>query len=361
MATQRTVGGRAGFIVASAFCAGLAFAILLTGPSAWDPPPESSFQIDDVAVEAEQPPLGVDDSLPGGVLALTAKLIPTKSLASEPLPAEPLPERLALAQAAMPIAAAIVAQALPTAGDRPDMPPPAPVSAPAAELVPTPTLAVTAAPAVPLSPVAVQDDEPITAGAAEEPTLLALVARRQTAPQHAADVSALDSTPPLSTSPPPLPGEAWIDPDGSNWTDSPAAGPSPPPGLPRSGRLLGRIVERRPDAGRGSAAAPLGGRLLDRVRDRFAQRVAESPAAEHAGESPADAPVFLDGSRWPVPASLRDQLAALSADRPAPAASGWSAATLASLTGVLETAGPCDAASEAVLITLGDRVAEGMH
>ena len=86
--TQRTADGRARSIVAAAFFAGLAVAILAVGPAAWELPPESSFQIDAVAVEAERPPVEVADDLPHAAVLLAAK--PRAAAAS--------PERLALAQ-----------------------------------------------------------------------------------------------------------------------------------------------------------------------------------------------------------------------------------------------------------------------
>jgi hypothetical protein len=70
--TQRTAVGRAGFIVASAFFAGLAVAILVVGQSAWEPLPESSFRIDEAAVEAERPPIEVADDLPPAAVLLAA-------------------------------------------------------------------------------------------------------------------------------------------------------------------------------------------------------------------------------------------------------------------------------------------------
>jgi len=236
--TQRTADGRAGFIVAAAFFAGLAFAILTVGPAAWEPPPESSFQIDAAAVEAERPPVEVVDDLPHTAVLLAAK----------PHPAAGSPERLALADAPVPITAAIVAQALPTSGDGGAVHEPSRESAPTraseadADLVPTPDPATT---------IAVPEAEPPPPVPEESPELRALVSRLQTSPPTVAESAeppaAPGSAPPTSPAAP-LPGEAWTDPDGSNWSDSPPEASEPRAATPvRGGRLLGRIVERRGD------------------------------------------------------------------------------------------------------------------
>ncbi len=351
--TQRTADGRAGFIVAAAFFAGLAFAILTVGPAAWEPPPESSFQIDAAAVEAERPPVVVVDDLPRTAVLLAAK----------PHPAAASPERLALADAPVPITAAIVAQALPTSGDgvgaREHAPPSAPTPASEADtdLVPTPDPAAT---------IAVSEAEPPQPVPEESSELRALVSRLQTSPPTVA--APIEPPPdPRSGSPTspaaPLPGEAWTDPDGSNWSDSPSGESEPRAATPvRGGRLLGRIVERRGDTDRATTGAgpPSTGRLLDRVRDRFTPKPddARSDGEDQRRVEAAPAP---DGSRWPEPTSLRGHLDSLATSRTADPTAAWAAATLDSLAAVLATGGPRDAAGEAALITLGDRVAEGMR
>jgi len=346
--TQRTADGRARSIVAAAFFAGLAVAILAVGPAAWELPPESSFQIDAVAVEAERPPVEVADDLPHAAVLLAAK--PRAAAAS--------PERLALADAAAPIVGAIVAQALPTSGDRKvgdDRPREStPTAATAdADLVPTP---------VPSAVIAVPEAESPPPDPEESPELRALISRLQSNETPVAQpASPASANPPTSPAAPP-PGEAWTDPEGTNWTDSPTTETEPRAATPaRGGRLLGRLIERRGETDRATTGAgpPMTGRLLDRVRDRFSPRPDDSGGGEE--QQVTDAALALDGSRWPEPASLRGQLDSLAAGRGPDPATAWATATLASLAGVLATAGPRDTAGEPALITLGDRVAEGMQ
>lgn len=350
--THLTAGGRAGFIVASAFFAGLAVAILVVGQSAWEPPPESSFQIDEVSVEAERPPVAVADDLPHAAMLLAAKP-----------PAAASPERLALAREAAPIVAAIVAQALPTSGGRTAVDDPAgkPAATPASEvtteLVPTPA---------PEATIAVAEAEPPSPIPEESPELRALVSRLQT--DTPSITGPLESSTPSGSRPPtspaaPLPGEAWTDPEGSNWSEPSSEASEPRAATPvRGGRLLGRIVERRGDTERGitGAGPPSTGRLLDRVRDRFTPKP-DDPRSDGDDEHSLVAAPAPDGSRWPEPASLRGQLDSLTGSRGTEPTAAWAAATLASLDAVLATNGPRDAASEPALITLGDRVAEGMR
>ena len=346
--TQRTADGRAGSIVASAFFAGLAVAILVVGPAAWGPPPESSFQIEEAAVEAERPPIEVADDLPHAAVLLAAK--PRAAAAS--------PERLALADAAAPIVNAIIAQALPTSGDTKvgeDNPRDStPTAATAdADLVPTPA---------PSAVIAVPEAESPPPVPEESPELRALVSRLQSNETPVAQPASPTSANPPTSPAAPLPGEAWTDPDGTNWTDSPTTETEPRAATPnRGGRLLGRLVERRGETDRATSGAgpPMTGRLLDRVRDRFSPRPDDSGEGEE--QRVTDAALPLDGSRWPEPASLRGQLDSLASGRGPDPARAWATATLTSLAGVLATAGPRDTASEPALITLGDSVAEGMQ
>ena len=231
--TQRTAVGRAGFIVASAFFAGLAVAILVVGQSAWEPLPESSFRIDEAAVEAERPPIEVADDLPPAAVLLAAK----------PLPTAASPERLALADAAAPIVDANISQALPTSGDRkvsddqPHDSTPTPATADA-DLVPTPARAAVVAVPETESPPPVPD---------ESPELRALISRLQSNETPVALPSSPTSSNPPTSPAAPLPGDAWTDPDGTNWSDSQATEPVEPRAAApaRGGRLLGRLVERR--------------------------------------------------------------------------------------------------------------------
>ncbi|RLS45272.1 MAG: hypothetical protein DWH83_00805, partial [Planctomycetota bacterium] len=274
--THGTTARRGGHIVAAAFVSGLSFALAVTGPAAWEPPPESIFQIDDagdgdrnnavkvaiedVPVEAERPPIAVEENLPAAAVLLASKPTPPPPT---PPPPTPLPERLALADAPAPIGTAIIAQALPTSVrddvrvEQPATPQP---MASAGPLLPTPLV---------LHEVG---DEAVVP--AESPSLRALVTRLQ-AEQLPAPAAAADASLPIerlweSPAAAPLPGEAWTDPDGVNWTESPAPGQPPEP-APRGGRLLGRIADRRAefraDTGSGSdadasAAPPGAGRLL---------------------------------------------------------------------------------------------------
>ena len=350
--TQRTADGRAGFIVASAFFAGLAVAILVVGPSVWESPPESSFQIDEAAVEAERPPVEVADDLPHAAMLLAAKP-----------PTAASPERLALAGAAAPIVEAIVAQALPTSGDGDAVHEPnrkhVPTQDPEAgtDLVPTP---------VPVATIAVAEAEPPPPVPEESPELRALVSRLQTSSSSVAAPVEPSSSPGSNapTSPAaPLPGEAWTDPDGSNWSEPSSEDKEPRAATPvRGGRFLGRIVERRGDTERGitGAGPPSTGRLLDRVRDRFTPKP-DGTQTVGDDERHVEAAPAPDGSGWPEPVSLRGQLDSLAASRGTEPTAAWAAATLDSLDAVLATNGPRDAACEPALIALGDRVTEGMQ
>ena len=364
MATMHgTTARRGGHIVAAAFVSGLSFALAVTGPAAWEPPPESIFQIDDagdgdrnnavkvaiedVPVEAERPPIAVEENLPAAAVLLASK--PT------PPPPTPLPERLALADAPAPIGHAIIAQALPTSVrddvrvEQPATPQPMATAGP---LLPTPVV-----------PHEVGDEAVVPA---ESPSLRALVTRLQAeqlpAPAAAADASLPIERPRESPAAAPLPGEAWTDPDGVNWSESPAPGQPAEP-TPRGGRLLGRIADRRAefrgDSGSGadaSAAPPGAGRLLDRVRDRIAQRPShDRPAAGGAAAMPTN-----DGTQWPMPEALIGQLRQLAVSGDTSPAATWAADTLGSLATATNTSGPGDTAGEAPLIVLGDRVPEGM-
>ena len=361
--THGTTARRGGHIVAAAFVSGLSFALAVTGPAAWEPPPESIFQIDDagdgdrnnavkvaiedVPVEAERPPIAVEENLPAAAVLLASK--PT------PPPPTPLPERLALADAPAPIGTAIIAQALPTSV-RDDVR----VEQPA-----TPQPMATAGPLLP-TPVVLHEvgDEAVVP--AESPSLRALVTRLQAeqlpAPAAAPDASLPIERPRESPAAAPLPGEAWTDPDGVNWSESPAPGQPAEP-TPRGGRLLGRIADRRAEfrgdssSGADASAAPPGaGRLLDRVRDRIAQRPShDRPAAGGAAAMPTN-----DGTQWPMPEALIGQLRQLAVSGDTSPAATWAADTLGSLATATDTSGPGDTAGEAPLIVLGDRVPEGM-
>ncbi len=374
MATMHgTTARRGGHIVAAAFVSGLSFALAVTGPAAWEPPPESIFQIDDasngtsndasndavkvaiedVPVEAERPPIAVEENLPAAAVLLASKPTPTPT----PPPPTPLPERLALADAPAPIGTAIIAQALPTSVrddvrvEQPATPQP---MASAGPLLPTPVV-----------PHEVGDEAVVPA---ESSSLRALVTRLQAeqlpAPAAAPDASLPIERPRESPAAAPLPGEAWTDPDGVNWSESPAL-EQPPEPTPRGGRLLGRIADRRAEfrgdsgssSGADASAVPPGaGRLLDRVRDRIAQRPShDRPAAGGAAATPMN-----DGTQWPTPEALIGQLRQLAVSGDTSPAATWAADTLGSLATATNTSGPGDTAGEAPLIVLGDRVPEGM-
>jgi hypothetical protein len=375
--THGTTARRGGHIVAAAFVSGLSFALAVTGPAAWEPPPESIFQIDeasdgasdstsndavrvaieDVPVEAERPPTAVEENLPAAAVLLASKPTPTLPTPTPPPPTPPpptpLPERLALADAPAPIGTAIIAQALPTSVrddvrvEQPATPQPL---APAGPLLPTPVV-----------PHEVGDEAVVPA---ESSSLRALVTRLQAEqlPAPAADASLPIERPRESPAAAPLPGEAWTDPDGVNWSESPAPGQPAEP-TSRGGRLLGRIADRRAefrgDSGSGadaSAAPPGAGRLLDRVRDRIAQRPShDRPAAGGAAAMPTN-----DGTQWPTPEALIGQLRQLAVSGDTSPAATWAADTLGSLATATDTSGPGDTAGEAPLIVLGDRVPEGM-
>jgi len=326
----------------SAFVAGLACTFVNFGTSFWDPPPESTFQVDDqindVPVEAECPPIAVEDHLPAAAAMLAAK---------PAVPPMASPERLALADTATPIAAAIVAQAVP-ASVRKDVAEPQPP-------VPQPT--VTAAPLLPppqpqpAGPVH-EDDAISPPLPPDSPALRALVTRIQpveTLPPPPPRREAIAEPP---TAPAPLPEASWSDPDSVNWTESPRATPKEAAAPRPGGKLMSRLADRRTEP-----AGPVAGRIIDRVRDRLAQRTDDDPAPEVT--EPIHADVASDATSWPDAGSLRTQLDRLANDSNA-AASTWASQTLASLAAVAATGGPEDIACESALLGLGDAVTAGM-
>lgn len=350
--TSGTAGRRVGPVMAVALVAGLTFAMSLVGPTLLDPPPRSSFVIDQAPVEAERPPVAVADELPEAVVLLAAK--------------PPRPERLALDAASAPIAAAILPQALPTAAriapaaDDDDATA-APRSAePATEpLLPTPV-----EPATPeLAPGEVRPAPPPEESMRELvrhlPTARPAIPRDATPPPAEPAVAASThpaSAPPTPATAAPLPGAGWTDPDGINWSDAPTARREQSP--PRAGRLFGRIGDRLGDApGKNedpAPAGPLGGRLLDRVRDRFGPRDDTDTTAAAPDQEPGP-----DATGWPTPTALLAQLARLSAAGSTPPAD-WATAARAALDAVVATAGPAAPEAEAALLALGDVVDEGM-
>jgi hypothetical protein len=353
--TSGTADGRAGFIVGFAFFAGLVCAVVISGRSFWEPPPEPFFGLEETHAEAERPPIAIDDHLPANAALLTQK-------AATPIPAdhEPAtvhamrPERLALGDAAEPIAMAVVPQALPTSGRREITPPSVPLP---------PAVTPQADGATPLLPTPAPkaaDSGDVTSAPAPEPALRALVSRLQSdAAAPVGNQSVFDVHPPAAAPAAPLPGAEWNDPDGVNWSDSSDTGPREP--VARGGRLLGRIVDRRNESrseARGDTAtppaSPPGGRLLDRMRDRLGQREADQPP-----EQPPPPP-SADGRQWPHPARLIEQLERLRTDGGPEPARLWAEETMRSLSAAIQTGGPRDPGGEEPLIALGDRVTEGM-
>jgi len=354
--TNGTADGRAGFILAAAFAAGLALAVAICGRTLWQPPAEPYFGLDDAPVEPERPTLAVARELP-----------PARSVAGTELRQQPIPERLALGDAPAPIAAAVMSQALPTGGrteataqeprDEAGQPP---VAGGATHLLPTPADPGSIVPDVVDPGVVDHPHDPAPPAAA----LRALAARlqpRQPAPTVEPRAGTGEAPPPAAAADEtaavaPLPGDEWNDPDGVNWTAAPAE-ESREPEPPRGNRLLSRFAERRAEL-RGdiqSPPTPGGGRLLERLRsDRRGPRGSDEPPA-------AEAVPVVDGLRWPVPQTLIDQIGDLVATGGGQPAATWAADTLSSLRTVLETSGPRDHSGAEPLILLGDRVAEGMQ
>ncbi|MFM8733663.1 MAG: hypothetical protein ACKOC8_00480 [Pirellulales bacterium] len=315
-------------VVAGSFVAGLAFAVVVGADAIRRPPPESTFRIDDVPVEAERPPVTVPDELPAEVAVLADKAADARAAR---------PERLALGEAAAPLVEQVLPQALPTAGESEE---------PAAA---TPTPASAGEPPEPL--------EPPPGEAKPDVALRALVARIQTdrpaRPRPAPSRPALPPQP-AAGGVAPLPAMEWATADVGTWTSQPdePARENPPKGP----RLLGRLAERRGDT-RPDGAAPAGpvaGRLLDRVRDRLASRDAPEQRATPAAEP-------TDASQWPQASTLVAHLERVAAASPAEPAATWARDTLAALTAVSATAGPSDPNADERLITLGERVDAGMQ
>lgn len=361
MASNRgTAGRRTGLILVMcvAFVAGSAFCLSLFGDTLWKPPPGSSFVIEEAVVEAERPPVALDDELPADAVLLATK----------PPPPAAHPERLALGETSTPLAVSVASQAIPTSAnsDGPSLAEAAEGgtsgSGSSGEAVAEPLLPTPLALATPEGPAG----EPVVPPQPDE-ALRALVTRlRTTDPERAATVAALPQRrePPATEMPQaeqpaaaaaPLPGAEWSDPDGVNWTEPPPGG-SRAPTPARGGRLFGRLGERLADSrGESTAAgAPRGSRILDRVRDRLgAPRDGDEEARRPPGEADSAAP------GWPMPATLVDQLTTLTDGGTSPPAE-WASAVLQAVDDTLATAGPDDPASETALLSLGEHVAEGM-
>jgi hypothetical protein len=349
-----TAGRRVGPVMAVALVAGLAFAMSLLGPTLLDPPPSSSFVIDQAPVEAERPPVAVADELPEAVALLAAK--------------PPRPERLALDAGSAPIAAAILPQALPAAARiEPAAPADDDTSATPQSAEPTsePLLPTPVEPATrELAPGEVRLPPPPEESMRELvrhlPPARAAAAREAPPP---ADAQAVWSAAPAAAAPQPtataapLPGVGWTDPDGANWSEAPAGRRESAP--PRAGRLFGRIGDRLGD-GPGTtddpaSAGPRGGRLLDRVRDRFGPRD-ETDATLAA----PDAQSHPDATGWPAPAALLAQLTRLAAVSATPPAD-WATAARSAIDAVVATAGPAVPEADAALLALHDVVEDGMR
>lgn len=333
-------------VVAGSFVAGLVFTVIVGGDAIRRSPPESTFRIDDVPVEAERPPIAVPDELPAEVALL----------ADKPGTERPaMPERLALGDPAAPIAQAVMPQALPTAGEQEDRATasrePAQAEEPSAPLQPPP------AAAPPVEPPQAEPPPADTPPAEPEPdrALRALVARLQTDREvaaHAAAEAVPTSSGPSASGVAPLPDAAWSAADAAHGSAEPNEPVREQPA--KGGRLLSRLAERRSEARPEGAATPVAGRLLDRVRDRLASR-------DTAEERPAPATAEPDESRWPSTPALAAQLEQLATASPADATGAWARETLAAIAAVAATAGPADPAADERLITLGERVEAGMQ
>jgi len=341
-------------VLVVALAGGIAFSLAVSGDGLWEPPPASSFVIEQAFVEAERPPLALDDELPAAAVLLT----------KTPSPQPDRPERLALGETDSSLARSIGGQAIPTSasGDEPspvaleegrEDGPEAASEADVGSLLPTPRT-----PTAPQS----RGDDGTTAPQPDE-ALRSLVTRIRTAEAdrgRPADLPAPQQPTSLPAAPPaaaaaPLPGTEWTDPDGSNWSEPPPAeSRSPTPA--RGGRLFGRFGERLGETRANAAGTgpPIGGRILERVRDRL------NPPRDGDGEarSPPDESASAPHG-WPLPATLVEQLSRITDGGTSPPAV-WAAAALADLDEIVSTAGPDDAAAEAALLSLGDRVGEGM-
>lgn len=348
-----TAGRRVGPVMAVALVAGLAFAMSLVGPTLLDPPPTSSFVIDQAPVEAERPPVAVADELPAAVALLAER--------------PPRPERLAFDTASVPIAAAILPQALPTVARIDAAEDDASASPRSAEPTTEPLLPTPVEPATPeLAPGEVPPAPPPEQSMRELVRHLPAPRPEQPQPPSPAAVGEHDDAAAVRPSQAaeaeataaPLPGAGWNDPDGVNWSEAPTARREP--SQPRAGRLFGRLGDRLGDLpGKTEGPAPgeavaRGGRLLDRVRDRFGQR------DEAAVPVPAPAqPQASEAAEWPVPAALVAQLGRLAAAGGTPPAD-WATAARSAIDAVVATSGPAAPEADAALLALGDIVDAGM-
>ena len=170
--------------------------------------------------------------------------------------------------------------------------------------------------------------------------------------------------------PAPFPADRWSDPDGVNWSESPAHSLIQPqnPDLPKRGPLAGWIQESFEEFKPARSAvqtphsAPQGGRLLGRLR------VAELLRGKDAPSSPQPSPHqrLADVRAWPLPLKLTQQLEHLQ-ELVAPASDGsgqlgaWTADTGLLLKNVLATAGPLDPEANVALVALGETVDTGMR
>ena len=353
-------------IVASSFVAGLLLAAVVFAPRAWEPVPEPFFGLDEPTIAAPSPParvrperLALNDTVPlvSSPAAFQASAVAARealAATSAPLPAEGVVSQAppAASDLAQPVDAlsppAIVATPLYVAGVDPEF-----TTAQSTE----PRAAQTNAVAAPPEAAAPSAPQHIPATQASTPlpppeSLRALVTRVQAArpavdvapplPRHISPPAALA---PMAQDEPlvdgalgaaPLPGDEWVDPDRVNWSDAPLVHPATKPTVPVP--RLGLRPRLR-----------VGERLLGRDRPGDSTpRAAEARTGLH------------DIRSWPSPRKLLEQLDGLASAPHSAAAKTWATASSEQLAAVLDTAGPCDAAAPAALVTLGESVDAGM-
>ena len=319
---------RASGIVASSFVAGCLLLAALVAPQAWEPVAEP------VAAPPEPVPLATEEAVETAI-AISMRAVEGAEPAAEP--AKRPPVRLA---SRPDIDVTIV---LPPAEAEENTVREMAVRSRAAELRSAPPPAAppqAEPPAVAPSPVAPSRAAPSAAAPA------------QTAPPQ---TTASKPSRPLGA--PPLPGEAWNDPDSVNWSNVPA------------GDRAAREPAREPDR----AAVRGGDRPLGRLREwrtarqqeRTEVRTARRDDVAMSGSRELNERVSPGDLRWPVPTSVIADIetiakAAAAAGPPAAKRSAWVRESAALFETVLATEGPRDERAVAALVGLGESVRGGL-
>jgi len=323
---------RASGIVASSFVAGCLLLAALVAPQAWEPVAEP------VAAPPEPVPFATEAAVEAAI-AISMRAVEGVEPAAEPERRPPV--RLASRPDID------VTSVLPPAEAEENTVREMAVRSRAAELRSAPP------PTTPLQVEPPRAEPPPVAPLPVEPSPVAppLVASRPVEPSPPPPAAASRPSRPLGA--PPLPGEAWNDPDSVNWTNVPAGD--------RATRETARESDRGGDRPLGRLREYRTARQQERAEARVARRddgATTNPREPHERVSPGDL-------RWPVPTSVVANIetiakAAAAAGPPAARRSAWVSESAALLDAVLATEGPRDERAVAALVGLGESVRAGL-